>query len=120
MRDRLSFVRFLGLTLEDKVPTPRPCGCREELSQAGVIDALFNDFDGYLNGRPDHLMRRLLRFPNSATAVSTPGSSKARRPGSGRTSRPGVVRKTRMRLVSYGYKNHLNIDRRHKLIRRTA
>ena len=27
MRDRLSFMRFLGLALEDKNPTPRPCGC---------------------------------------------------------------------------------------------
>ena len=26
LRDRLSFMRFLGLGLEDAVPTPRPCG----------------------------------------------------------------------------------------------
>ncbi len=50
MRDRLSFVRFLGLRLEDKVPDARTVWlCREQLSQAGVIEALFNDFDGYLN-----------------------------------------------------------------------
>ena len=54
MRDRLSFVRFLGLTLEDKVPDAKTVWLnREQLSQAGLIDALF-DFDGYLDGWPDH------------------------------------------------------------------
>ena len=49
MCDRLSFVRFLGLALEDKVPDAKTVWLyREQLSQAGVIDALFNDFDGYL------------------------------------------------------------------------
>ena len=50
MRDRLSFVRFLGLALEDKVPDAKTVWLyREQLSQAGMIEALFNDFDGYLN-----------------------------------------------------------------------
>ena len=49
MCDRLSFVRFLGLALEDKVPDAKTVWLyREQLSQAGVIDALFDDFDGYL------------------------------------------------------------------------
>ena len=52
MRDRLSFVRFLGLRLEDKVPDAKTVWLyREQLSQAGVIDALFKDFDGYLTTR---------------------------------------------------------------------
>ena len=45
-----SFVRLLGLTLADKVPDAKTVWLyREQLSQAGVIEALFNDFDGYLN-----------------------------------------------------------------------
>ena len=49
MRDRLSFVRFLGLALEDKVPDAKTVWLyREQLSQAGVINALFDDFDVYL------------------------------------------------------------------------
>ena len=52
MRDRLSFVRFLGLRLEDKVPDANTVWLyREQLSQAGVIDALFSDFDGHLTTR---------------------------------------------------------------------
>ena len=56
MRDRLSFdklrtssfVRFLGLTLEDKVPDAKTVWLyREQLSQAGVTETLFDDFDGY-------------------------------------------------------------------------
>ena len=51
-RDRLSFVRFLGLRLEYKVPDAKTVWLyREQLSQAGVIDALFKDFDGYLTTR---------------------------------------------------------------------
>ena len=60
MRDRLSFdklrtssfVRFLGLTLEDKVPDAKTVWLyREQLSQAGVIETLFDDFDGYLKSQ---------------------------------------------------------------------
>ena len=98
MRDRLSFMRFLGLALEDKVPDAKTVWLyREQLSQAGVIDALFDDFDGYLKtqgyqamgGRSS--MRRLLRFPNSVTIVlTTPRSSKARRPRSGGQGGPAA------------------------------
>ena len=52
MRDRLSFVRFLALTLEDKVPDAKTVWLyREQLSQAGVIEALFDGFDGYLKSQ---------------------------------------------------------------------
>ncbi len=49
LRDRLSFMRFLGLGLEDKVPDAKTVWLyREQLAQSGVIDALFEEFDGYL------------------------------------------------------------------------
>ncbi len=60
LRDRFSFMRFLGLGLEDKVPDAKTVWLyREHLAQAGVIETLFEDFDGYLEqlpggGRPDH------------------------------------------------------------------
>ena len=48
LRDRLSFMRFLGLGLEDKVPDAKTVWLyREQLAQAGVIETLFEDFDGY-------------------------------------------------------------------------
>ncbi len=49
LRDRLSFMRFLGLGLEDRVPDAKTVWLyREQLAQAGMIEALFEDFDGYL------------------------------------------------------------------------
>jgi IS5 family transposase len=49
IRDRLSFMRFLGLGLEDPVPDAKTVWLyREQLAQAGVIEELFATFDGYL------------------------------------------------------------------------
>ena len=49
IRDRLSFMRFLGLGLEDRVPDAKTVWLyREGLAQAGVVEALFKQFDGYL------------------------------------------------------------------------
>ena len=42
-------MRFLGLGLEDKVPDAKTVWLyREQLAQAGLIEALFEDFDGHL------------------------------------------------------------------------
>ena len=42
----------LGLALEDKVPDAKTVWlCHEQLSQAGLIDTLFEDFDGYLKSQ---------------------------------------------------------------------
>ena len=47
--DRLSFMWFLGLGLEDRVPDAKTVWLyREQLTQAGVIEALFETFDGHL------------------------------------------------------------------------
>lgn len=49
VRDRLSFMRFLGLGLEDRVPDAKTVWLyREGLAQAGMVEALFKQFDGYL------------------------------------------------------------------------
>ena len=49
MRDRLSFMRFLGLGLEDRIPDARTVWlCRGGLAQAGMVEALFRQFDGCL------------------------------------------------------------------------
>ncbi len=49
LRDRLSFMRFLGLGLEDRVPDAKTVWhYRERLAQAGKVEELFAAFDGYL------------------------------------------------------------------------
>ena len=49
VRDRLSFMRFLGLGLGDRVPDAKTVWLyREALAKAGMVEALFSQFDGYL------------------------------------------------------------------------
>jgi IS5 family transposase len=49
IRDRLSFMRFLGLALEDRVPDAKTIWLfREQLTQAGGIERLFASFDAVL------------------------------------------------------------------------
>jgi len=46
INDRLSFMRFLGLSLSDRVPDARTMWLfRERLTKAGAINALFDRFD---------------------------------------------------------------------------
>ena len=50
--DRLSFVRFLGLVLEDKVPDAKTVWLyREQLAQAGMTTTEFENFDSSLKDR---------------------------------------------------------------------
>ena len=45
-------MRFLGLGLEDRVPDAKTVWLRrEQLTQAGVIETLFETFDGHLKDR---------------------------------------------------------------------
>ena len=49
INDRMSFMRFLGLSLADRVPDARTIWLfREKLTKAGAIDALFVRFDAAL------------------------------------------------------------------------
>jgi IS5 family transposase len=49
IRDRLSFMRFVGLALEDRVPDAKTIWLfREQLTKAGAIDRLFQRFDAVL------------------------------------------------------------------------
>jgi len=52
IRDRLSFMRFLRLGLEDPVPDAKTIWLfREQLTRAGAIADLFADFDAWLKGQ---------------------------------------------------------------------
>ena len=49
IRDRLSFMRFLGLGLGDRVPDAKTVWLyRDTLAQAGKVKELFRQFDGAL------------------------------------------------------------------------
>ncbi len=49
IRDRLSFMRFLDLGVEDRVPDAKTVWLyREKLVEAGMMKTLFDKFDSYL------------------------------------------------------------------------
>jgi len=51
IRDRLSFMRFLGLSLGDRAPDAKTIWLfREQLVRAGAMDKLFESFDAALHG----------------------------------------------------------------------
>lgn len=55
--DRLSFMRLLGHGIEGRVPDAKTVWlCREALAQAGMMEALFKQFDGQL-ARQGHITR---------------------------------------------------------------
>ena len=133
MRDRLSFVRFLGLALEDKVPDAKTVWLyREQLSQAGLIDALFEDFDAYLKNQGYQAMagqiidasivavpiQRNRRDDNEQIKRGETPDAWADKPAK-RRQKDTDARWTKKHGKShYGYKNHVSIDRKYKLIRR--
>ena len=83
LRDRLSFMRFVGLGLEDAVPDAKTLWLyREALAKAGAVEKLFDLFDGYLKakGYLAHLRGRSQAHGMEAIRSSMPPLF--RRPGS--------------------------------------
>ena len=133
IRDRFSFIRFLGLRLEDKVPDAKTVWMyREQLVQAGVIEALFEDFDGYLEKQGYLAMggqiidASIVAVPKQRNSRDENEKIKEGEAPEGWDSKPAKrsqkdtdARWTKKHGKShYGYKNHVNVDRRHKLVRR--
>lgn len=129
--DRLSFMRFLGLALEDDVPDARTIWLfREQLIKAKAVEKLFAQFDAMLdahglsasggqiidatfveaprqrNGRDDNEKIKKGEVPEGWSAKKT-----AHKDTDAKWTKKGGV-------AFYGYKNHANVDRKYKLIRR--
>ena len=133
LRDRLSFIRFLGLGLEDPVPDAKTVWLyREQLAQAGLVERLFDEFDGDLKARGWLAMggqivdasivpvpkQRNGRDENATIKAGETPADWEKRPAK-RAQKDTDARWTRKHGKShFGYKNHVNVDRRHKLVRR--
>jgi IS5 family transposase len=152
LRDRLSFMRFVGLSLHDPVPDAKTIWLfREQLTRAGAIERLFACFDSALKDKgllamggqildATVVQARPARLNAEEKAVirggGTPsGWSPARRaqidrdarwtlkrgrkrpPPEGGTSQRQAVE---IAVPVFGYKNHIGIDRAHRLIRTYA
>lgn len=130
IRDRLSFMRFLGLNLGDRVPDAKTIWLfREELTEAGLIKKLFEQFDDFL--RKNGFSAKKGQIVD-ASIVAVPKQRNNR--DENKSIKNGDVpedwndakkrqKDTDARWVSkngvnhFGYKNHIDIDVEHKLIR---
>jgi len=133
VRDQLSFMRFLGLGLKDRVPDAKTVRVyREGLAQARLVEELFRQFDGYL-GRQGYIARGgqsldacIVLVPRNHNTRDENRAIKAGAEPEGGADKPAMRCQketdacwTRKHGKShYGYKNHVNVDRQHKLVRR--
>src|SRR6266404_4773716 len=105
IRDRISFMRFLDLELEEPVPDATTIWLfREALAQAGLIESCLSAsasilrLKAILRAAARSLTPRLCRCPSSATRRRrTRRSRPARRPRDGSSSPPRMPRRTRTR-----------------------
>ena len=133
IRDRLSFMRFLDLGLADKGPDAKTIWLyREHWTQAGVVEALFERFDqvlrdgGFLAIGGQLVDASIVRAPvqrnrrgenEAIKSGEVPGGWKDK--PHQRAQKDMDARWTKKHGKShFGYKNHVSVDRRHKLVRR--
>jgi IS5 family transposase len=130
IRDRLSFMRFLGLSLGDTVPDAKTIWLfREQLTEAGVIEKAFQQFEAYLceqgfTARKGQIV--------DASIVAVPKQRNNREENKqikqGEIPEDWSEQKKRQKDTDarwtkkngqnyYGYKNHIDVDVKHKLIR---
>src|SRR6202165_2382099 len=133
IRDRLSFMRFLDLGLEEAVPDATTIWLfRESLAQAGLVDKLFDRFSQHL-GAKGYIARggqivdativsvpkqRDTREENEAIKGGQTPEAGEKRPGKNRQKDKDARWTKKHGRNFYGYKTHVNADATHKLIRR--
>ena len=99
INDRLSFMRFLGLGLSDRVPDARTIWLfREKLTRAGAIQALFDRFDatlraaGYIAMSGQIVDASLVAAPRQRTTQAEKDDIKAGRVPPAWTHKPAKLR----------------------------
>ena len=133
VRDRLSFTRFLRLGIEDSIPDATTLWLfREKLAKASLVEKLFERFDQHLAAQG--YMARGGQMVD-ATIVPVPKQRNSRDENeivkAGETPAEWERKLAKLRQKDrdarwtkkhgqsfFGYKNHVNADARHKLIRR--
>lgn len=130
IRDRLSFMRFLGLSLSDTVPDAKTIWLfREQLTGANLVKKLFNQFNEFLNKNGFSAKKGQII---DASIVSAPKQRNSREENKdikdGNIPQDWSQNKRRQKDTDarwvkkngdnhFGYKNHIDIDVEHKLIR---
>ena len=130
IKDRLSFMRFLELSLKDRVPDAKTIWLfRENLTNAGLTKKLFERFDRFLreNGfsaqKGQIVDASIVRAPKQRNSRDENKQIKE-----GQAPEDWSENKKRQKDIDarwvkkngqnhYGYKNHIQIDVKNKLIR---
>ena len=112
--DRLSFRRFVGLSLEEAVPSYSTyCRFRGDLIAQGLIEPAFAALDAQLEAAGVMLKRGTMLDATLIDAVSAP-------PRGGKPSRDpdaAFTRQGKRGAFTFGYKAHLGVDEGSGLIR---
>lgn len=134
VRDRLSFMRFLDLSLSERVPDAKTIWLfRENLKELDLIDSIFKGFDKYLREQGFIAQKgqivdaSLVSVPKQRNTREENEQIKQGNPPQANWS----VHKLRQKDVDarwtqkggknyYGYKNHIQVDVKHKIIRNYA
>jgi IS5 family transposase len=130
IRDRISFMRFLVLSLGDAVPDEKTIWLfREQLTETGLIKRLFEEFDTFLEEKGFSARRGQII---DASIVEAPRQRNSREENrqikAGQIPEDWSEQKKRQKDTDarwtkkngqnyYGYKNHIDVDVKHKLIR---
>lgn len=133
IRDRLSFMRFLGLDMEGRVPDAKTVWLfRERLAQAGAFEKLFARFDRHLEEKGlmasggQIIDASIIPVPRQRNKRDENDAIKAGETPQAWNDKPAKLRQkdvdarwtVKNEQNFYGYKNHVGVDRTHKLIRR--
>ena len=117
--------------LEGRVPDAKTVWLyREQLTQAGVIEALFETFDGYLKDQGYLAMggqiidASIVAVPKQRNSREENARIKAGETPAGWEDKPAKRRQKDVEArwtkkhgkSHYGYKNHVNVDRRHAIM----
>jgi len=133
IRDRLSFARFLGLGIEDEVPDATTVWrFRERLKELGLMGPLFDRFGDYLSGEGFQAKRGQIVDASIVPApIQRNSREENRRIKDGEVPEDWSEAKREQKDVEarwtqkngksfFGYKNHIDVDAEHKLIRTFA
>lgn len=133
IRDRYSFCRFLGLDAEGRVPDAKTIWLyRERLMKRGLLDELFGGLlhqieDAGYRARRGQIVDAAMvqaprqRNPREENEQIRQGEVPAGWSESKRRQKDTQARWARKAGTTYyGYKNHVNVDVEHKVVRRYA
>lgn len=133
IRDRLSFRRFLGLSIDGRVPDAKTIWVfREKLVEAGAVDELFELFNRYLEEQGLRAMggqiidasfvhvpvQRNDRDDNEVIKAGNVPENWRDQPNKFSQKDTDARWTKKNNVAHYGYKNHISIDRRFKMVRR--